>query len=193
VRTYGGTLPSIFGRIATSTDGAGGWNYLSGAETVDGRGYFRSVNATGPSFNIRALRWSNVPAPEGHLALLGLSLVLERTRSRPMETRLSGWPVVATGGALAAWAVRSAGDIDLNNPARLIVEGPYRWSRHPMYVAWTLLYLGVALILRSRRPLILFPGLAWWVRREALGEEAGLIARFGDAYRRYEDRVPRFI
>lgn len=126
--------------------------------------------------------------------LLGLSLVLERRWPSPLRVdRRLGWPIMGAGIALAAWATRTAADTDLENPHRLVLDGPYGRSRHPMYVAWTLAYLGAGPAMSSRWPLILSPALGWWVRREAHREESRLIARFGGIYLRYMERVRRFL
>lgn len=76
---------------------------------------------------------------------------------------------------------------------QLITSGPYRWIRHPLYtfgaifmlalaVQTTLWWLGVFLL-----PALL--ALYWRTRYE----EANLIARFGDDYRRYMQRTGRFL
>lgn len=73
----------------------------------------------------------------------------------------------------------------------LVVDGAYRWVRHPMYAAgfvvlwadprWTV--NGVAFA--SAASLYLWLG--------ALHEERRLSAAYGDAYRRYRARTPRFL
>ncbi len=142
----------------------------------------------------REWRWANFPVPEGHLALMGLSLFLSRRWPKPLgRGRRLGLSMIMAGVALAAWATRAAGELDLEHPAGLVVDGPYRWSRHPMYVAWTMAYLGVAPAFDTRWPLFLSPVLGWWVRREARREETRLIATFGTDYLRYRDRVRRFV
>lgn len=152
------------------------------------------MSLRGTADGTRGWRWANFPLPEGHLVLLGLALFLSRRWPRPVgRARRPGWGMVVIGLALAAWATRAAGELDLGQPAGLVVDGPYRWSRHPMYVAWTVAYLGAALGLDTRWPLFLSPVLGWWVRRQALREEARLIAGFGADYLRYRDRVRRFV
>ena len=50
-----------------------------------------------------------------------------------------GGSLIIVGAVVAAWATRTAGPVDLERPARLVTRGPYAVSRHPMYVAWTLI------------------------------------------------------
>jgi protein-S-isoprenylcysteine O-methyltransferase Ste14 len=76
----------------------------------------------------------------------------------------------------------------------LITDGPYRFSRNPAYVALTLWYLGIGLLLNNgwvlllALPLVLVADL-WVIRRE----EQHLEAKFGDDYRRYKSVVRRWL
>jgi protein-S-isoprenylcysteine O-methyltransferase Ste14 len=87
-------------------------------------------------------------------------------------------------GTLAPW----------DPPRALVVSGPYRWVRNPMISGVIAVLLGEALLLRS------LPHLAWAAFFAALNlvyiplvEEPGLTSRFGDAYRRYCENVPRVV
>ena len=76
----------------------------------------------------------------------------------------------------------------------LVTDGPYRFSRHPSYVALTLLYFGVGLLLSNGWILLLtVPVLLvmnrWIVRRE----EHQLEMKFGEEYRRYQSNVRRWL
>ena len=97
------------------------------------------------------------------------------------------------GGASAVWAVLAAGSVDPARPDRPVTTGPYRLSRHPMYVGWTMLYIGLALVLGSGWMLVLFPLLASWIHRETGREEERMIEEFGSAYERYRERVRRYV
>src|SRR5262249_47611084 len=76
----------------------------------------------------------------------------------------------------------------------LIVEGPYRFSRNPLYVALTLAQIGLGLLLDD----------AWIVALSAVSlrvvhfiavrpEEASLLERFGEPYGRSLTRVRRYL
>jgi protein-S-isoprenylcysteine O-methyltransferase Ste14 len=104
-----------------------------------------------------------------------------------------GWPLVLLGSALAAWAVKAAGPVDLAAPERLVVLGPYRRSRNPMYVAWTLVYLGLALVLGSAWPLALLPAVLLLTHLAVLREERRLAERFGLGFGRYRREVRRYL
>ncbi|MBP7504347.1 MAG: isoprenylcysteine carboxylmethyltransferase family protein [Prolixibacteraceae bacterium] len=76
---------------------------------------------------------------------------------------------------------------------RLRTGGIYRWSRNPMYVGVHLVTLAV--ILFTLRWWTLLPGLySFYVYHLIVrGEEAFLEERFGEAYRSYRGRTPRYL
>ena len=80
-------------------------------------------------------------------------------------------------------------------PTTAIVEtGPYRFTRNPMYVGLTLLYLGLTLWVGSLWPLLLLPVALFALQRFVIArEERYLEAKFGDQYLRYKARVRRWI
>ena len=142
-------------------------------------------------------RWRNVPLPEIHLFLIGVGAILNlrwpRRVTSTRRVRLLGGPLIIAGAVAAAWATRTAGQVDLEHPERLITGGPYAVSRHPMYVAWTLIYLGVALVLNTMWLFVLLPILGLLTHREARREEKRLEDAFGLAYRTYRRRVRRYV
>lgn len=101
--------------------------------------------------------------------------------------------LVGIGAAIAGWATRSAGAIELDQPTDLVTGGPYAFSRNPMYVGWTLIYLGYGLSTESVWPLTIFPGLVAWMHRSVREEERRLEQRLGVRYRAYRRCVPRYL
>jgi protein-S-isoprenylcysteine O-methyltransferase Ste14 len=81
-----------------------------------------------------------------------------------------------------------------NQPANeLVTDGAYRFTRNPMYVGFTLVFVGAAFIRDSVWPLIVLPfilGLLYLlvIRRE----EAYLADAFGEQYASYCRRVRRW-
>jgi protein-S-isoprenylcysteine O-methyltransferase Ste14 len=104
-----------------------------------------------------------------------------------------GWPIVLAGLWLAAWAVIAAADVDVEHPDRVVVSGPYGLSRNPMYVAWTLVYVGVALVVNMAWPIALLPAVLLMTHITVRGEERGLEGRFGAEYSSYTARVRRYL
>jgi protein-S-isoprenylcysteine O-methyltransferase Ste14 len=121
----------------------------------------------------------------------------------PSDWNLLGYVPVAVGAVLLAWIMvfgltqyRNLPErvpIDYYNPAFLMTSGPYALSRHPMYIGELALWLGLAILFGSPVALAGFAVMFAVMRRLATREEAGLEAAFGDAYRRYKARVPRWI
>lgn len=145
-----------------------------------------------------AWRWSNFPLPEAHLALIAIGATLGFVEPLPLGlsspgASILGAALVLLGIAVMIWATRTAGRMTLADDAQLITDGPYQLSRHPMYVAWTFLYLGLLLLLDSGWLLILFPFLALWLQWESGKEERRLIESFGPAYVQYQDKVRRYL
>lgn len=128
------------------------------------------------------------------LLTAGAELLGRRPRVR------AGWlALVAAGYAL----YRGAGAYRLAQragppgfatpPTRLVTTGPYAISRNPMYVGHLLFLSGLALATGSP---VALGGLVWQLRRlrsrVAIDEER-LERIFGDEYRAYIRRVPRWV
>jgi protein-S-isoprenylcysteine O-methyltransferase Ste14 len=138
-----------------------------------------------------------------YLVAIAGGLALDWVWPRPMP---AGAPVRLLGVALVVASVllfglsvqrfRTAGTpVPARKPTTAIVRtGPYRFSRNPIYLAFSLLQLGIALWVGS-----------WWLVATlavALAiihfvvvprEERYLEARFGDEYRDYKAAVGRWL
>jgi protein-S-isoprenylcysteine O-methyltransferase Ste14 len=141
-----------------------------------------------------------------YLACLVLGLALDRARPLPLmlpEPALIRW---ACGGGLIVIGVavvaagarnfaRAATPVPSNQPVRaLVTTGIHAWSRNPIYVGMCLLYLGIAIAVRSPWTLILALPLVLILQYGVVArEEAYLERRFGDAYRDYRRRVRRWL
>lgn len=75
----------------------------------------------------------------------------------------------------------------------LATEGPYARIRHPQYVGFVLIMLGFLVQWPTILTLAMFPILLFMYWRLSLSEEREAIAEFGEQYRQYQARVPRFI
>lgn len=104
---------------------------------------------------------------------------------------LSGWLVRS-----AEIAMKRAGtNVRPDQPTlALVTDGPFRWTRNPMYLATTGLYLAGTLLVNALWPAVLaLPMLVlldWGVVRR---EERYLAAKFGEAYRAYRGQVRRWL
>lgn len=76
----------------------------------------------------------------------------------------------------------------------LIVDGPYRFTRNPMYLGLVLQLVAWAWWLSSFTPWLIIPLFTLiLIRFQIKPEEKILGSRFGDAYRHYQSRVGRWL
>ena len=140
------------------------------------------------------------------LATLALALVLQWLLPLGLLARLApAWRVAIGGGLLlvgglvilaAMRALQHRGtNLRPSQPANaLMSEGIYRHTRNPMYVGGAPLMIGLALVFAlDWLPLLMIPAAfvlhVGIVRRE----EQYLERKFGDTYRHYMARVPRYL
>ena len=110
----------------------------------------------------------------------------------PRQLAFVGIPLAVVGGIGFIWAARTLGKSLTPYPrpresGELVLRGPYRFVRHPIYVSGFLFFLGVGF--SSSLPATigaLALGALWW--RKAAVEEAHLLARFPE-YEEYRGRV----
>lgn len=116
----------------------------------------------------------------------------------PLTLRWSGVVLCVLAGGLLIWTFRRLGKnltdtVVTRREHTLVVNGPYRWVRHPFYDSIAMLVLGTSLaaanwFLLGTGALVICL-LVWRTR----AEEAKLLARFGDSYRNYLNSTGRFI
>ena len=82
---------------------------------------------------------------------------------------------------------------DLKGKALLVVGGPYRCCRNPMYLGHLIFLAGLVLALHSWIAAGVFAFHLAWFDRRVRDDEARLAALFGDPYREYLARVRRWI
>lgn len=82
----------------------------------------------------------------------------------------------------------------LEKPSALIIEGPFRFSRHPMYLGFVLTMVGVAVLLGSA--VAFLAPMAMLMTLETIFipyEERTLEEIFGQKYSDYKKRVRRWL
>jgi protein-S-isoprenylcysteine O-methyltransferase Ste14 len=110
-----------------------------------------------------------------------------------------GGVLVACGALLAASAILKFKGVGTTvRPDRaastLVIAGPYKITRNPMYLGLALVYLGIAIAGQSIWSIILLPFVLMAIQRYAIEpEEAFLKRRFGADYVNYTARVRRWI
>ena len=108
-----------------------------------------------------------------------------------------GLVLAGAGAALAIAAVKAVASreqfLAMRPTERIVQQGPYRFSRHPFYLGWTLVLLGIAVAGRSAVAVALVAVLALALIRIAAGEERWLSAELGSDYDDYREHAPAVI
>jgi protein-S-isoprenylcysteine O-methyltransferase Ste14 len=128
-----------------------------------------------------------------------LHVVLPGPRLIEGPWRLLGVPMAALGAVVTVRAdalfKRLGTEVKPFLPSRLVVmEGPFRRSRHPMYLGFMAMILGMAILAGTLAPLLL-AGVMFWLFSVVfvIPEERHMEEQFGDDYRRYRAQVRRWL
>lgn len=76
---------------------------------------------------------------------------------------------------------------------KLATTGLYAWVRHPQYAGFALIMFGFLLQWPTLLTLAMFPVLLWMYSRLSIHEEREVEKMFGDSWRDYAAKTPRFI
>lgn len=134
------------------------------------------------------------------LPTLLLASGLEPFRLELGPARIAGVVPLLVGSVLFGWvtwvfASRGGGTpLIFDPPQRLVLRGPFRWMRNPMYLADVLIIAGGGLLLEAS--ILLVYAATLWAALHVLvvvREEPRLRRAFGRAYEVYCARVPRWI
>ena len=142
------------------------------------------------------------PPPAVLLAMAGLAQgVVTRGRTATPTSVAAATAVV--GGSLCLLAgsagtfLRHRTTVDpvrVERAQHLVVDGPNRLTRNPMYLGLTGLLLSHAIARRSPSALIPLAGFVWLIDRHQIpAEEKALEERFGQDYLDYKETVPRWL
>jgi protein-S-isoprenylcysteine O-methyltransferase Ste14 len=97
-------------------------------------------------------------------------------------------------GTLAFWKYGGGTPHPGARPERLVLQGPYAFSRNPLYLGRFSILLGASILLGSPGIFVVLVGLILFVQFALLPrEEQRLEARHGAAYNEYSSRVGRWI
>ena len=114
--------------------------------------------------------------------------------------RVAGWMVLAvsyliyTGASLVLMRRGRGAYVEFDPPKEFVATGPFRWCRNPIAACVLGMILGEALTFSSVGILLLFlVGLPLAHLQVVLLEEPLLEKRFGQEFRDYRARVPRWI
>lgn len=127
-----------------------------------------------------------------------LELVLWK-RDVSLAVTMAGLTSFLCGLLLRKWAIKSLGplwsvSIEIRSTHQLITSGPYRYCRHPNYLAILFEMFGFCLAANAHRTLMVssllyIPILLVRIRLE----EAAMTRKFGSAYEGYKHRTPALV
>ena len=145
----------------------------------------------------------HIPPPFFYVAAIGGGALLRRvaplTIGGGTPRVVVAWLFIALCAGLFvwsfAWFARQKTTIIPNKPANaLVLDGPFRFTRNPLYLALALLTMGAGLWLNTWWvPILLLPAMALVDRLVIAREEAYLHRRFGAEYEAYTARVRRWL
>ena len=142
------------------------------------------------------------PPPAVLLAMAGLAQgVVTRGRRVTPSSMAAAAPVL--GGSLCLLAASAGnflrhrtavGPVRVERVQHLVVDGPNRITRNPMYLGLAGVLLSHAIARRSPSAMIPLIGFVCLIDRYQIpAEETALEARFGQAYLDYKEAVPRWL
>lgn len=133
------------------------------------------------------------------IAMVALHFVFPVAKIIPFPWQLMGVLPLALGAALNIIADKAFGDAKttvktFQESAALITDGVYRICRHPMYLGFVLILLGLAILLGSLAPFFVIPIFAIVMDLVFIVvEERMLAGKFGQEWVKYVTKVGRWL
>jgi protein-S-isoprenylcysteine O-methyltransferase Ste14 len=128
------------------------------------------------------------------LATIACELAFGSLRVAPIYLPLLAWGFLQykLGGRYRI--TRGGGGPGLSTPPDRVVDtGLYAWTRNPMYLGHIIYMVGVSLLFQSWFGAAFAIARATWFHLRVLGDEKNLVARFGEPYVSYTQRVKRWL
>ncbi len=174
--------------------------------SITGRPCASAPNGSPVNGSSRPRGWTRIPPPLLFVLPLVLGLLLHGRfplvhASEPFSSVLR-WLGIALIGVGAAYTLSSAAlfarsrttIVPHRRSSALVSWGAYRWTRNPMYVGLTLIYVGVSALSAAVWPLLFLPLPVLVVDRRVIPmEERQMEEAFGPTYAEYKARVRRWL
>jgi protein-S-isoprenylcysteine O-methyltransferase Ste14 len=133
------------------------------------------------------------------VVIVALHLLLPVVTVVPLPWNVIGIIPLALGIAINIVADNALHKADttvkpFEESSALVTSGAYRISRHPMYLGFALVLIGVAILMGSLTPYIIIPAFVVLMDRVFIQvEERVLEARFGGMWQAYKQKTWRWI
>ena len=123
----------------------------------------------------------------------------------PLPLAIISIVLMSLGLALSIWSIVYMKKVGEGNPfdaynhelaprtKHLMTDGPYRFSRNPMLLGVYIYYIGVIIWLLKCWPLVVFAFIVVLLTLQVRSEEKRLEADFGEEYRVYREKGPRYL
>ncbi|MFN7961729.1 MAG: isoprenylcysteine carboxylmethyltransferase family protein [Thermoanaerobaculia bacterium] len=142
--------------------------------------------------------------PPHYFALAVISMwVLHRLIPGPRLIRNHwnwfGLVPIILGGVLSAYSADlfdrvETGVIPFSDATTLVVRGPFRFSRNPMYLGMLIALVGISVLMATSSQWVVLPLFFGILDRLFVArEEVFLTERFGEPYGEYQRRVRRWL
>ena len=131
--------------------------------------------------------------------MAGLHFLLPFRQIVPWPWRLLGIIPLALGVVLNLWTdglFKQANTTvkPFEKPRSLIITGPFRFTRHPMYLGMTIVLIGLWVLLGTVLPILVVPLFVLAMSVVFIPvEERAMAEQFGEEYRTYCKRVRRWL
>lgn len=136
---------------------------------------------------VGALMWAaSIVAP-------ALNVTIPGSRSAAIAIAVVGALVEIAGAVVFVAARTTVNPLDPCNASSLVENGPYRFTRNPMYLGDLLMLVGWGVYLSNLLAFLLVPTFVLYINRFQIGpEERALAEIFGERYEEYRGRVRRW-
>ena len=145
-----------------------------------------------------------LPPPTYPAVLFVMAWVLDRHVIPPFIDGVSPAPwlgaiLAILGLGAAVWAVlrfmHAGTHVEPHKPTlAMVMDGPFRFSRNPIYASFFALFAGVGMIMKLEWTIVFLPILWLCLRLWVIApEEAFLSRRFGTEYEHYRQKVRRWL
>ena len=101
-----------------------------------------------------------------------------------------GLAVFLIGLGILVIATVNFGSTPADKPA---TKGAYSFSRHPLYLSSFIIYLATSIATASWLFFLLGIANSFWIAIEVSVEERYCLKKYGEVYRKYIDRTPRWL